>query len=78
MAKAKTDIRSLARSHTESAVKCLVGIMNQPKAQASARVQAANALLDRGWGKAAQPVTGGDGEGPVEIVRRIVREDADN
>ncbi|NIA67787.1 hypothetical protein HBA54_04215 [Pelagibius litoralis] len=67
MAKAKTDIRSLARTHTEAAVKTLVGIMNQPKAQPAARVAAANALLDRGWGKAAQPLTGEDGEGPLVI-----------
>lgn len=71
MAKAKADIRSLARKHTETAIKTLVGIMNQPKAQPAARVQAANSLLDRGWGKAAQPLTGGDGEGPVRIERII-------
>lgn len=74
MAKAKADIRSLARAHTETAIKTLASIMNQEKAQPAARVQAANSLLDRGWGKAAQPLTGEDGEGPVEIIRRIVRE----
>lgn len=51
MAKAPTDIRSLARAHTKSAIKTLQGIMNEPKANASARVAAAQALLDRGWGK---------------------------
>jgi hypothetical protein len=56
MAKATTDIRSLARSHTESALRVLVGIMLQPKAPAAARVAAASALLDRGWGKPAQTV----------------------
>jgi hypothetical protein len=77
MAKAKEDIRSLARKHTASAVKCLAGIMNQPKAPAAARVAAANALLDRGWGKAAQPLTGEGGEGA--LVVQIVRfTDADN
>lgn len=67
MAKAKADIRSLARSHTESAIRTLAGIMNEKKAAAAARVAAANALLDRGWGKAAQPLTGDDGEGPLVI-----------
>lgn len=54
MAKAATDIRSLARSHTESALKVLAGIMNEPEAPPAARVAAANALLDRGWGKPTQ------------------------
>ena len=68
MAKAKADIRSLARSHTEMALRTLVAIAKQPKAPAAARVSAAQALLDRGWGKAAQPLTGDDGEGPLKII----------
>jgi hypothetical protein len=56
MAKALTDIRSLARSHTESALKVLAGIMNEKEAPPAARVSAATALLDRGWGKPAQTV----------------------
>ena len=54
MAKTPTDIRSLARSHTETAVRTLAGIMNEARAPASARVSAAIALLDRGWGKPEQ------------------------
>ena len=56
MAKSPTDIRSLARSHTDSAIKTLAGIMKQAKAPAAARVSAAAALLDRGWGKPQQTV----------------------
>ncbi len=68
MAKAKADIRSLARSHTESAIKVLGSIMNQKTAPASARVAAAVALLDRGWGKPAQYLehTGKAG-GPIQV-----------
>jgi hypothetical protein len=37
-----------------------------------ARVSAAQALLDRGWGKPAQTHTGEDGGGPIQvIIRRI-------
>lgn len=54
MAKTPTDIRSLARKHTESAINTLAGIMNQHEAPPSARVAAASVLLDRGWGKAPQ------------------------
>lgn len=57
MAKAPANIRSLARSHTESALRVLAGIMNQDEAPAAARVSAAQALLDRGWGKAVQALT---------------------
>lgn len=51
MAKAPADIRSAARSHTETAINTLVGIMKEPRSPAAARVAAAIALLDRGWGK---------------------------
>jgi hypothetical protein len=54
VAKAPTEIKSLARSHTEKALKVLAGIMQQDDAPAAARVAAAQALLDRGWGKATQ------------------------
>jgi hypothetical protein len=56
MAKALADIRSLARAHTETAIKTLAGIMQQPDAPAAARVSAAQALLDRGWGKPKETV----------------------
>ncbi len=52
MAKAPTEIRSLARSHSPAALRTLVGIMNKRNAPASARVAAANSILDRAWGKA--------------------------
>ena len=56
MAKAPIDIKSLARVHTEAAVRTLAGVMNQPDAPAAARVSAAQALLDRGWGKPTQTI----------------------
>jgi hypothetical protein len=65
MAKTPTDIKSLARSHTEGAIKTLAGIMNKTDAPEAARVSAAQALLDRGWGKAVQHTE-------VEVTRRYV------
>lgn len=56
MAKTSADIRSLARNHTAKALSTLASIMNQVKAPPAARVAAAQALLDRGWGKATQIV----------------------
>jgi hypothetical protein len=48
--KIPADLRSLARGHTEPCIKVLAGILSQEAAPAAARVSAASALLDRGWG----------------------------
>ncbi len=72
MAKSLTEIGSLARSHTRTAINVLVGIMRSKDATAAARVSAANAILDRGWGKAKQPVEGGK-DGAFKLVHRIER-----
>jgi hypothetical protein len=72
MAKATADIRSLARSHTKTAINTLVGIMNDRDAPPNARVNAAEGLLDRGWGKAPQSLALTDADGgplKVEVVR---------
>lgn len=53
-------VRELARNYTQEAVTALVDVMKD--GSGPARVAAANALLDRGWGRPAQPVDG-DGEG---------------
>lgn len=72
MAKTPTDIRSLARTHTERAINVLAGIMDQPSAPEAARIAAANSLLDRGWGKPSQAITNGE-DGPFEVIQRIER-----
>ena len=69
MAKALVEIRSLARSHTRTALRVLVGIMRCKDATPAARVSAANAILDRGWGKATQPLENGS-DGPLEAQNR--------
>lgn len=68
MAKTPTDIRSLARSHTETAIRVLAGVMQQEDAPPAARVAAANSLLDRGWGKPLQTV---QSESTVRYVARL-------
>jgi hypothetical protein len=55
--KVVAEVKELARAHTSEAVKTLVSIMNDPKCPPAARVSAANALLDRGYGKPPQYVT---------------------
>jgi hypothetical protein len=53
--KGESEIRELARRHTATALRTLVEIAERGENE-SARVAAANALLDQAWGKAAVPV----------------------
>ena len=64
--KGYAEMRAAARGHTAAALKALVDALSDNKL----RVVAAQALLDRGWGKPAQAMTGEGGEGPVEMVIR--------
>jgi hypothetical protein len=50
--------------------------MRQADAPPAARIQAISILLDRGWGKAVQPIAGDDGE-PLTIVIRQILEPSD-
>ena len=68
MAKTPTEIKSLARSWTSKALKVLAHVMMQEEAPPQARVAAAQALLDRGWGKAAQAI-----EVTGDITTKVIR-----
>jgi hypothetical protein len=72
MTKTVTEIRSLARSHTRTAINVLVGVMRAKDATPAARVSAATALLDRGWGKPVQALGNGD-DRALELIHRIER-----
>ena len=72
--KIPADIRSLCRAYTDEGVRVLASIMRQPEHSAAARVQAAIALLDRGWGRVPQAHTGENGEGDIRVtIRHIVQ-----
>ena len=73
MAKAPADIRSLCRAYTATTVKTVAGIAKNGTSE-TAKLQASHMLWERGWGKAAQPVTGEDGEGAIEITVRVINE----
>jgi hypothetical protein len=57
-------VRDLARQHTTLAVKTLVHVM-QHGTKDAARVAAAQALLDRGWGRPQQTM---DVDGGVKLI----------
>lgn len=48
------ELRELARQYTTEAIQTLVSIMQDKDASPTARCAAANALLDRGFGRATQ------------------------
>jgi len=67
------DISELARRHGRAAILVLAEIMTQEDAPAGARVTAAKALLERGWGKPGKPPEDGTRLRPVtQIVRKII------
>jgi hypothetical protein len=70
--KIPSDLRSLARGHTELCIKVLAGIVSQEAIPPAARVSAAGILLDRGWGKPAQTHTGEDGDDIRVTIRTII------
>ena len=67
--KGVASVRALAQEYTAEALGTLCTIMQDDDAPASARVTAANALLDRGWGRAPQTIA--DDEGSPVAVKDI-------
>ena len=60
-------VRELARNHAAEAIECLLKEMRQGDTS-HARIAAANALLDRGWGRPTQPLAGDAEEPPIGIA----------
>lgn len=66
--KGMAELKALARQHAPAAIDTLASIMRDSLTPPAARVSAATALLDRGFGKPVQAVTGADGESPLQIM----------
>jgi hypothetical protein len=71
--KGVVEVLALARKHAPEAIATLVEICICKKAPHAARVAASSALLDRGFGKPSQAITGAD-DGPILIqeIRRVI------
>lgn len=52
------DVKAAAREMTPKALATLEQVMDDPKAPPAARVGAATAILDRGWGRPTQSIEG--------------------
>ena len=66
-------VRELARQHTEESIEKLVEIMRDESAPPSAQGAAANALLDRGWGRPDQAVSIDQGQSLLSILDELER-----
>ena len=75
--KIPANLRSLARGHTELCIRVLAGIVSQEAVPSAARVSAAGILLDRGWGKPAQPHAGEEGKDIKITIRKMIGGDED-
>jgi hypothetical protein len=60
-------VEDAAKVHTETALATLAEICSDPKAPPAARVSAAEALLNRGWGRPTQRLAGDEHAGPLKI-----------
>src|SRR5271163_2599897 len=68
------DIRALAKTYGEDAIEALVSIMGNAKTPPAARVAAAIAVLDRGFGKPSQQMDIAGGLTLEELLMaRIIR-----
>ena len=63
--KATRDIKAMAQPYAPEALETLARIMRSSESD-QARVAASRELLDRGYGKSAQAITG-EGGGPVQV-----------
>ena len=63
-------VAELARSYTVEAIDTLVELMRDGKDE-RVRGTAAQALLDRGWGKAKVEVVTGAGGGYLDVLRAV-------
>ncbi len=59
------EIQDLARIHTKDAIDALVRVLKKGKSDAAV-VSAAEALLNRAWGKPTQPISG-DADKPLVL-----------
>jgi hypothetical protein len=70
--KALRAVETAAKAHTDAAIETLAEICADRTAPPSARVSAAAALLDRGWGKPTQPIAGDENRPPIVPVLNVM------
>jgi len=74
-ARMPVDMRELVKANTAEAVAVLLEVMKNKKAPDSARVNAANSILDRGWGRPTQSVEADVTTGLSPDLLKVLRKD---
>lgn len=69
---ASKTLKELAREYTPQALETLAQIMTAGDSE-SARVSAANAILDRGYGKPSQVLAGDEDGGAIKTITEVRR-----
>lgn len=75
VSKAKRDIAEMAKERGHEALDVLFDVATDDEQPAAARVSAANAILDRGYGKPAQTIDNTSSDGtmtPQAITRTVI------
>ena len=75
MTKFKTpaDVQTAARKHSNAMIRSLAAMAKQEDGSLAARVSAAQALLDRAWGKTGKPVANEDVAVPaITRIERVI------
>lgn len=65
--KATLDIKAAAQKFGAEAVELLVAIASDKDCPPASRVAAIKEILDRGYGKAKQPIVGDDDSPPIQV-----------
>jgi len=68
--KGEAKVREAARQHTEAAIAVLAAALEDPDKRI--QIKAAEVLLDRGWGKPTQPLSGDEEAGPIQTAVKVL------
>lgn len=74
----KRDLAEMAKEHADAALLTLAEIMTDTAAPSAARVSAAVAMLDRGYGKPTQMIEGPGPNGEHMVTRIVIEAAYDN
>lgn len=66
--KGLAEMQELCRGHTVECVQAILRVVRAKKTTSAAIVAGANSILDRGWGKATQPIESGGLDRLVEVL----------
>jgi HEAT repeat protein len=70
--KVENIVKRIARNHTEAAINKLVRLLDSDDERI--QLASAQAILDRGYGKPAQALVGGDeDDNPISVLQKVER-----